>query len=37
VRYLTVTPPKQEQQTRVVKDRRPDEIAAELAEWILQE
>jgi len=37
VRYLTVTPPKQQRQTRVVKDRRPDEIAAELAEWILQE
>ena len=37
VRYLSVTPPKQRRQTRVVKDRTPDEIAAELVEWILRE
>jgi len=36
VRYLSVTPPKQHRQTRVVKDRSADEIAAELAEWILR-
>jgi len=37
VRYLSVTPPKQQRQTRIVKDCKPDEIAAELVEWILQE
>lgn len=37
VRYLNVSPPKQQRQTRVVKDRSTDEIAAELAEWIKQE
>jgi electron transfer flavoprotein beta subunit len=36
VRYLSVTPPKQQRQTRVVKDRSADEVAAELAEWIVQ-
>lgn len=36
-RYLSVTPPKQLRQTRVVKDLSPDEIAAELAEWIAQD
>jgi electron transfer flavoprotein beta subunit len=34
VRYLSVTPPKQQRQTRIVKDRLEDEIAAELLEWI---
>jgi electron transfer flavoprotein beta subunit len=34
VKYLSVTPPKQQRQTRVVKDRPADEIAAELLEWI---
>ena len=37
VRYLSVTPPKQQRQTRIVKDRSADEIAAELLEWIVQE
>lgn len=37
VRYLSVTPPKQQRQTRIVKDRPPDEIAAELYEWIRQD
>jgi electron transfer flavoprotein beta subunit len=37
VRYLSVTPPKQQRQTRIVKDRSVEEIAAELMEWILQE
>jgi len=37
VRYLSVTPPKQQRQTRIVKDRPADEIAAELLEWIAQE
>ena len=37
VRYLSVNPPKQQRQTRVVKDRSTDEIAAELAEWIAQD
>jgi electron transfer flavoprotein beta subunit len=36
VRYVSVSPPKQQRQTRLVKDRSPDEIAAELAEWIAQ-
>jgi electron transfer flavoprotein beta subunit len=34
VKYLSVTPPKQQRQTRVVKDRPAEEIAAELLEWI---
>jgi len=37
VRYLSVAPPKQQRQTRIVKDRPADEIAAELLEWIVQE
>jgi electron transfer flavoprotein beta subunit len=37
VRYLSVTPPKQQRQTRIVKDQSPDQIAAELVEWIVQE
>lgn len=37
VRYLSVTPPKQQRQTRIVKNQSPDEIAAELLEWIVQE
>jgi electron transfer flavoprotein beta subunit len=37
VRYLSVTPPKQQRQTRIVKDRSADEIAAELLEWIAQD
>ncbi len=37
IRYLSVTPPKQQRQTRIVKDRSPDEIAAELLEWIVQD
>jgi len=37
VRYLSVAPPKQQRQTRIVKDRPPEEIASELAEWIAQD
>ena len=37
VRYLSVTPPRQQRQTRIVKDRPPEEIAAELLEWIAQD
>jgi electron transfer flavoprotein beta subunit len=37
VRYLSVNPPKQQRQTRVVKDRSTDEIASELAEWIARD
>jgi electron transfer flavoprotein beta subunit len=37
VRYLSVTPPSQQRQTRIVKDRPVDEIAAELRDWIVQE
>lgn len=37
VRYVSVAPPKQQRQTRIVKDRPADEIAAELLEWIVQE
>jgi len=36
VRYLSVTPPKQQRQTRIVKDRPAEEIAAEILEWIVQ-
>ncbi len=36
VHYGSVAPPKQQRQTRVVKDRSADEIAAELAQWIAQ-
>jgi electron transfer flavoprotein beta subunit len=34
LRYASVSLPKQQRTTRVVKDRSPDEIAAELVEWI---
>jgi electron transfer flavoprotein beta subunit len=37
LQYLSVTPPQQQRQTRIVKDRSTDEIAAELFEWIRQE
>jgi electron transfer flavoprotein beta subunit len=37
IQYLSVVPPKQQRQTRIVKDRPADEIAAELLEWISQE
>ena len=37
LRFLSVTPPKQQRQTRIVKDRPADEIAAELAEWIVND
>jgi len=37
VRYLSVAPPKQQRQTRIVKDYSPGQVAAELAEWILQD
>jgi electron transfer flavoprotein beta subunit len=36
-RYLSVTPPKQLRQTRIVKDQPAEEIAAELCEWIAEE
>jgi electron transfer flavoprotein beta subunit len=32
--YLSVSLPKQQRTTRVVKDLTPDQIAAELVEWI---
>jgi electron transfer flavoprotein beta subunit len=34
LRYLSVSLPRQQRTTRVVKDLPPDEIAAELVEWI---
>ncbi len=34
LRFLSASPPKQQRQTRVVKDLSPDQIAQELAEWI---
>jgi electron transfer flavoprotein beta subunit len=34
LRYVSVALPKQQRTTRVVKDLTPDEIAAELVEWI---
>lgn len=36
VKYLSVTPPKQQRPTRIVKDRPAEEIAAEILEWIEQ-
>jgi electron transfer flavoprotein beta subunit len=36
LRYVSVSLPKQQRQTRVVKDRSPEEIAVELLEWIRQ-
>jgi electron transfer flavoprotein beta subunit len=32
--YVSVSLPKQQRETRVVKDMTPDQIAAELVEWI---
>jgi len=32
--YISAALPKQQRTTRVVKDMTPDQIAAELAEWI---
>jgi len=37
LRYLSVTPPKQLRQTRVVKDVPAEEVARELFEWITRE
>jgi electron transfer flavoprotein beta subunit len=37
LRYVSVTPPKQQRQTSIVKDRSADEIAAELLAWIEEE
>jgi electron transfer flavoprotein beta subunit len=34
LRYVSASLPKQQRDTRVVKDLTPDEIAAELVEWI---
>jgi len=34
LRYLSATPPKQQRQTRIVKDLAVDEIANEIVEWI---
>lgn len=34
LRYLSVTLPKQQRETRVVKDKTPDQVAQELVEWI---
>ena len=32
--FLSASPPKQQRQTRVVKDQSPEQIAQEIAEWI---
>jgi electron transfer flavoprotein beta subunit len=37
LRYLSVTPPKQLRQTRVVKDLPAEDIARELFEWVTKE
>lgn len=37
LRYVSVTPPKQQRQTRIVKDHSPEQIAEELLDWIVQE
>ena len=34
LRYHSVSPPKQQRQTRIVKDLSADEIAQEIAEWV---
>jgi len=34
LRYVSVALPKQQRTTRVVKDLSPDQIAAEIVEWI---
>jgi electron transfer flavoprotein beta subunit len=34
LRYRSVSPPKQQRQTRIVKDQSAEEIAREIAEWI---
>jgi electron transfer flavoprotein beta subunit len=34
LKYLSATPPKQQRQTRIVKDRSVDEIANEIIEWV---
>lgn len=34
VQFLSATPPKQQRQTRIVKDRPVEEIAQEIVEWI---
>ena len=36
LRYISVAPPKQRRQTRIVKDQSAEEIAAELLQWISQ-
>ncbi|MBZ5510778.1 MAG: electron transfer flavoprotein subunit beta, partial [Acidobacteriia bacterium] len=37
LRYISVALPKQQRETRVVKDMSPDAIAAEIVEWIGKE
>jgi electron transfer flavoprotein beta subunit len=37
LKYVSVSLPKQQRETRVVKDMTPDEIASELVEWIGKE
>ena len=37
VKFLSVALPKQQRQTRIVKDRPAEEIASELAEWITKD
>jgi len=34
LRYVSVSPPKQQRQTRIVKDLSADEIAQEIAAWV---
>ena len=34
LRYRSVSPPKQQRQTRIVKDQSADEVAREIVEWI---
>ena len=37
LRYLSATPPRQQRQTRIVKDLSPEEIARELVAWIAKD
>lgn len=37
LRYLSVRPPTQQRQTRIVKDRSVDDIAREIVEWIAKD
>ena len=37
LKYLSVALPKQQRETRIVKDMSPEDIAREIADWIAAE